>query len=602
MLLERVQEDGPGAGISAPLEADERRPANLVDVALGRADHEIGPARHAQPPQRLQLGAPHERPGLLLGARDERAARRGVPLLLQTQRGGLAHAGILIVERRAQHGPRVGGRAGVLQIAELARGQIAQDGIVGDRLRGGERLRARFPCAPRAPSATTARARSSNGRSAPSAARRAAIASGRRSGVRLTASGRMRARSAARAAAFSSASRFWAQPRTPPAPPRRAPDARRSRPARSPPASPPARRRRPPAAPPPRRRRRTRRGCAPPAPDPRPRPKREASSADNPATGGTAARPSAVVTSFSSFSLAPVTAAASASTTIGFFGAGAERRQRLDQALTRRAARRQHRLRRRQHRRLTERHHQRQARRAIGRARQIAHQPVRAVGPVGVGEDRQITDRGRPVVLGRRRLAAGRDTGDHHGHAGRDHRLRQRHPVGVAPVRGVAGRVVGELDVEALPGRRPERDLQPVDAVLRVERLQAGAVARQDAQAANGVAGGRRARGQELAAAVATEPLGPRGRRDCRRRARAARSGRARRCRRPAWSTRRRNGSRRSGVRPAWPDRRGARPASRCPAAGAARRSAESARRRSRSARGNSRGGTPSQRSTPAAV
>ncbi len=146
-------------GSSAALEADERRPPNLVDVALGRADHEIRPARHAQPPQRLQLGAPHERPRLLLGACDERAACRGVPLLLQTQRGGLAHARILIVERRAQHGPRVGGRAGVLQIAELARGQVAQNGIVGDG-RCGEASASRlaFPWAPSAPSATTARA------------------------------------------------------------------------------------------------------------------------------------------------------------------------------------------------------------------------------------------------------------------------------------------------------------------------------------------------------------------------------------------------------------------------------------------------------------
>ncbi len=55
-----------GAGISTPLEADERGPPYLVDVALGRADHEIRSARHAQPPQRLQLGAPHERPRLLL--------------------------------------------------------------------------------------------------------------------------------------------------------------------------------------------------------------------------------------------------------------------------------------------------------------------------------------------------------------------------------------------------------------------------------------------------------------------------------------------------------------------------------------------------------
>ena len=74
---------------------------------------------------------------------------------------------------------------------------------------------------------------------------------------------------------------------------------------------------------------------------------------------------------------------------------------------------------------------------------------------------------------------------------------------------GVAGRIVRQLDVEALPRRRPERDLQPLHAVLRLERLQAGAVSRQDAQAANGVAGGGRARGQELAAAVAAEPLGP---------------------------------------------------------------------------------------------
>ena len=145
MLFERVKEDGPGPRISATPEADERRPANLVDVALGGADHEIGPARHAQPPQRLQLGAPHEGPRLLLGAGDERAARGDVPLLLQAQRGGLPHAGILILERGAQHGPRIGGRAGVLQIAELAGGQVAQDGIVGDRLRRGERLRARIP-------------------------------------------------------------------------------------------------------------------------------------------------------------------------------------------------------------------------------------------------------------------------------------------------------------------------------------------------------------------------------------------------------------------------------------------------------------------------
>ena len=83
-----------GPRIPAAPEADERRPANLVDVALGRADHEIAAARHAQPPERLQLGAPHERPRLLLGAGDERAARRGVPLLLQTRaRRSRARAG-----------------------------------------------------------------------------------------------------------------------------------------------------------------------------------------------------------------------------------------------------------------------------------------------------------------------------------------------------------------------------------------------------------------------------------------------------------------------------------------------------------------------------
>ncbi len=495
--------------------------------------------------------------------------------------------GILIIERRTEHGPRVGSAASVLQIAELARGP----GSAGrNRRRRSSARRAppgsHSPGAPRAPSATTARARNSNGRSAPSAARRAATASGRRAGVRLTASGRMRARSAARAAAFwSDLSSLFGAARE-----RRqhrlgvhAPRSARGLYDR-PPASPAAPRRRPPAGPPPApsssNAARIRAARARSSTDA----EGEASSADNPATGGTAALPSAVVMSFSSFSLAPVTAAASASTTIGFFGAGASvvsastRHSRAGPlavntacAVGSTAA-------------LTKRHHQRQARRAIGRIRQIAHQAVRAVGPIGIGEDRQITDRGRAVVLGWRRFAAGGDTGDHHRHAGRAHRFRQRHPVGVAPVRGVASRVLRQVDVEALPGRRPERDLQPGDAVLRVERLQAGAVgpgrmrrprmgSRWPPRARSGTRRGRRHRAPP-----------PRRSPGCRRRARAARCAVRPRASLPApgVSTRRRNGSRRWGVRPASPDRRGARPASRLPAAGATRRSAESARRRSR--------------------
>ena len=70
-------------GILAARQGDERRPTDLVDVALSRANHEIAATRHAQPAERLQLGAPDEWPGLLLGAADERAAGAGVALLPQ---------------------------------------------------------------------------------------------------------------------------------------------------------------------------------------------------------------------------------------------------------------------------------------------------------------------------------------------------------------------------------------------------------------------------------------------------------------------------------------------------------------------------------------
>ena len=142
VLLERVKKLVRARGSwhrPRPMSAARRTSSTSRSVAR---IVEIGPARHAQPPQRLHLGASHEGPRLLLGAGDERAARGDVPQLLQAEGGRLPHARILIIQRSPQRGPRVGGRAGVLHIPELTRGQVAQDRIIGDRLRRRQRLRA----------------------------------------------------------------------------------------------------------------------------------------------------------------------------------------------------------------------------------------------------------------------------------------------------------------------------------------------------------------------------------------------------------------------------------------------------------------------------
>ncbi len=62
-------------------------------------------------------------------------------LLLQPERRRLPHARVLIVERGAQRRAWIAA-AGLLEIAELARGQKPQHRIVGDRLRRGESVRA----------------------------------------------------------------------------------------------------------------------------------------------------------------------------------------------------------------------------------------------------------------------------------------------------------------------------------------------------------------------------------------------------------------------------------------------------------------------------
>ena len=135
---------------------------------------------------------------------------------------------------------------------------------------------------------------------------------------------------------------------------------------------------------------------------------------------------------------------------------------------------------------------------------------------------------------------------------------------------------------------------------LRAEGLRAGAVARDDAQPAHGVAARGRARGEELAAPVAAQPLGPGGRRDRRRRARrAAPSARASL---PAPRVRRRRGpvEAADAAGPAGIAGSPRRATSFCVAGRRQRREhrAEAARCRSRTRAGTGAAATPSQRVT----
>ena len=127
VLFERVKEDRPGPRISAAPEADERRPANLVDVALGGADHGIGSAATHSRPSACSSARRTNGHGSCLAPVMSAPPAVTSPCFSRPQRGGLPHAGILILERGAQRGPRIGGRAGVLHIPELAGGQVAQD-------------------------------------------------------------------------------------------------------------------------------------------------------------------------------------------------------------------------------------------------------------------------------------------------------------------------------------------------------------------------------------------------------------------------------------------------------------------------------------------
>ena len=80
-------------------------------------------------PERLQLGAPHERPRLLLRAGDQRRRRILVAVLAERQRRRLAHARIGIGERAAQGGAGIDPGRG-RQPRELAGRQVAQHRLV----------------------------------------------------------------------------------------------------------------------------------------------------------------------------------------------------------------------------------------------------------------------------------------------------------------------------------------------------------------------------------------------------------------------------------------------------------------------------------------
>ena len=422
---------------SRPMSAARRTSSTSRSVARIMR---IGAARHAQPPERLQLRAPHERPGLLLGARDERAAGAGVPLLLQTQRGGLPHARILIVERGAQRGPRVGApRRPFFEIAELARGQDS--------------------AAPES-SETACGEASASGRPSPQRAQRHDGA-----GTQLERTvGAERRRAAPRpppAAAPASASPPPAgcAPDRPPAPSRRCHRwGARPRSAASTASA------------------CTRRGDARGLHDHRPQTRRSAADRRQQRRRRTPSSSSAprmrAARARSSTEAAGDASSPQSAATGGTAGPSERRRdellllvagarhgggQRLDDD---RALRR----------RLRAPSAPRPGTPALGRSPPAppvpsAAPPPRRAPPPAAGAPRNRArspdrspagstpsgpsasvkiassrDGGRPVVLGRRRLAAGRDAGDHHRHARRGHRLRQRHPVGVAPVRGVGRR------------------------------------------------------------------------------------------------------------------------------------------------------------------
>jgi hypothetical protein len=511
-----LEQHRPRPRVLAARQADQRRAPDLVDVARHRAQHEIARARRAQVAEGLQLRAPDERPWFLLGARDQRRRRLRVVVLAERERRRLAHPRIRIAERAAQRGPNVdagagadagadagAGAGGGRQARELARRQVAQHGLVSVlaqlRQRAGIARAAQSPerhhrAATHLEAAFRRERRAQRShrlgaplRIAPDHSRqraqqvglpRAAVMRTRRDRGEHSGAGQLRRlcdrADHRRAHGNRSAPQRVDQHLRRPHVVDGAQHARRPRPIVD------GRLVR-------REQRRQRR-------DGRGRRTRERAG-DQPLLLVARTRHRGRQRLEHE----------------GTLGRGLERRQPLDQALARVALRAQHRLRGGQHAGRAEADQQRQPRGAVGRRREIGDEAFRTVGAVELGEHREIADRRGAEALGRRRVLAERHLCHHDRRARRRHRLGQRHPERIAPVRRVGGRVDRDLDVEALLAGGAERDLELADSVLAAERLQAGAVAREDAQAPHGVAAGGRPRGDKLAAPVAARALGPGG-------------------------------------------------------------------------------------------